>query len=71
MEVDTKPKTSVEECNVEMQKGHAGNGSPKPAILQHLSDEDLKKLEKRLRRKIDMRLLPCMILIYIMNYLDR
>lgn len=71
MEMEAKPKASIEECNTDIQKWHAGNAAPKPAVLQHLSDEDLENLEKRLRRKIDVRLLPCMILIYIMNYLDR
>lgn len=44
---------------------------PLPLILQGLSSEEFKALEKRVLRKVDMRLLPTMILIYIMNYLDR
>ncbi|OAA60311.1 Major facilitator superfamily domain, general substrate transporter [Niveomyces insectorum RCEF 264] len=42
-----------------------------PPLLQNLSDEEYQKLERRLVRKIDMRLLPPLIIIYIMNYLDR
>lgn len=42
-----------------------------PPLLRNLSPEELDECEKRLRRKIDMRLLPALILIYIMNYLDR
>ncbi|CAK7232848.1 hypothetical protein SCUCBS95973_008396 [Sporothrix curviconia] len=42
-----------------------------PPLLQDLSDEEFAALEKRLVRKIDMRLLPPLIIIYIMNYLDR
>lgn len=42
-----------------------------PEILRQYSDAELKTMEKKLLRKVDMRLLPTMILIYIMNYLDR
>ncbi|KAI8193181.1 MFS transporter prlL [Colletotrichum sp. SAR 10_65] len=44
---------------------------PLPELLRNLSEEELKDLEKKLIRKVDMRMLPTMILIYIMNYLDR
>ncbi|ODQ82552.1 hypothetical protein BABINDRAFT_159116 [Babjeviella inositovora NRRL Y-12698] len=42
-----------------------------PASLQHLSDEEIEVLEKRVRRRIDLRILPMLVLIYILNYLDR
>ncbi|KAH7316981.1 major facilitator superfamily domain-containing protein [Stachybotrys elegans] len=42
-----------------------------PKSLRRFSEEELKQLEKALLRKIDLRLLPSMIIIYIMNYLDR
>jgi hypothetical protein len=42
-----------------------------PEILQRYSDAELKVMERKLLRKVDLRLLPTMILIYIMNYLDR
>jgi len=42
-----------------------------PTLLAHLSPEELKQIEKRLVRKTDIRLLPTMTLIYILNYLDR
>ncbi|KAF3926169.1 hypothetical protein ABW21_db0204497 [Orbilia brochopaga] len=43
----------------------------KPPLLKHLSDEEIERLEVRLKRKIDLRLLPMIIIVYIMNYLDR
>ncbi|KAK6539869.1 hypothetical protein TWF694_008708 [Orbilia ellipsospora] len=43
----------------------------KPPLLKHLSDEEIEMLEVKLKRKIDLRLLPMIILVYIMNYLDR
>lgn len=42
-----------------------------PLSLRDLSPEELKACEKGLLRKLDARLMPTMILIYIMNYLDR
>ncbi|KAJ0333132.1 hypothetical protein COL922a_011009 [Colletotrichum nupharicola] len=44
---------------------------PLPELLRDLTEDELKDLEKKLIRKVDMRMLPTMILIYIMNYLDR
>ncbi|KAI1373445.1 major facilitator superfamily domain-containing protein [Hypoxylon crocopeplum] len=43
----------------------------KPPLIRDLSDEEYSILEKKLIRKMDMRLMPMVILIYIMNYLDR
>lgn len=42
-----------------------------PELVRHLAPEERARLEKALTRKIDTRLLPMLILIYIMNYLDR
>lgn len=42
-----------------------------PPLVRDLSPADRERLEKRLVRKIDFRLLPPVILMYIMNYLDR
>ncbi|CVK86163.1 related to nicotinamide mononucleotide permease [Fusarium mangiferae] len=71
MDIEKKPHASMDENESCDSKSQGQVISPKPEALQHLSDEELTALEKRLRRKIDLRLLPCMILIYIMNYLDR
>ena len=42
-----------------------------PELIRNLSPEERERLEKALTRKIDFRILPMLILIYIMNYLDR
>ncbi|XXH04002.1 hypothetical protein Hte_010411 [Hypoxylon texense] len=42
-----------------------------PEIIARLTPEQRLELETRLRRKIDRRLLPMIILMYIMNYIDR
>ncbi|KAK8041999.1 hypothetical protein PG993_006522 [Apiospora rasikravindrae] len=42
-----------------------------PPIIAVLSPEQRADLEKHLVRKIDWRLLPMIVLMYIMNYIDR
>ncbi|KFH45921.1 putative transporter -like protein [Hapsidospora chrysogenum ATCC 11550] len=46
-------------------------GLEPPEILRHLTVEERAVLEKKLRRKIDFRLLPMIIVMYILNYIDR
>ena len=42
-----------------------------PAYVANLSPEERLIAEKKLVRKIDVRLIPTIIIMYIMNYLDR
>lgn len=42
-----------------------------PAYVASLSPEERERAEKALVRKIDLRLLPMIIIMYILNYLDR
>jgi hypothetical protein len=42
-----------------------------PISIQSLTHEERIRAEKALVRKIDLRLLPAIIIMYIMNYLDR
>lgn len=42
-----------------------------PEFIRNLSPEERERLEKKLKRKIDIRLLPAIIIMYIMNYIDR
>jgi len=42
-----------------------------PASLANISPEELDMLEKKLKRKIDLRLMPAIIIMYILNYIDR
>ncbi|KAF4124312.1 DNA excision repair protein ERCC-6-like 2 [Geosmithia morbida] len=46
-------------------------GMQPPAIIIAMSPEQRKVLEKKLRLKIDLRILPMIILMYILNYIDR
>lgn len=42
-----------------------------PELVRNMSHEEREYAEKRLRRKIDARLMPMIVLMYILNYLDR
>jgi hypothetical protein len=42
-----------------------------PAYVASLSPEEREQAERALVRKIDLRLLPMLIVMYILNYLDR
>jgi len=42
-----------------------------PELVRNLSLELRQKLETSLRRKIDLRLMPMIVIMYILNYLDR
>jgi hypothetical protein len=42
-----------------------------PSGKAAMSAEDRKRIEKSLKRKLDFGMMPLIILIYILNYLDR
>ena len=42
-----------------------------PEIIRAMTPEYKLAVEKRLKRKIDGRLLPAIIIMYILNYIDR
>jgi len=44
---------------------------PIPEILQKYTKEERDQLELKLKRKIDLRLMPAIIIMYILNYIDR
>ena len=43
----------------------------KPEILQGLSDAETAALDKATTRKLDILMMPTLVLLYILNYLDR
>lgn len=54
-----------------IQCGQAIAISQLPPLLQNMTSEEREALEKRLVRRLDIRLMPMLVLIYILNYLDR
>ena len=51
--------------------GARRRGLEPPEIIARLSPEERLALELKMRRKIDFRLLPMVIVMYILNYIDR
>jgi hypothetical protein len=48
----------------------AGISHEEVAYLGQLTPEE-KVIEKKLRRRIDLLIMPLVILVYLMNYIDR
>ncbi|KAK8063091.1 tartrate transporter [Apiospora hydei] len=42
-----------------------------PESLRGMAEDELKKLEKKMVRKVDFVILPIMTVLYILNYVDR
>lgn len=42
-----------------------------PEIISNMTPEHRAAVEKRLKRKIDLRLMPTLVVMYILNYIDR
>lgn len=70
---DTKVLSAQTE-DVPPQTG-AGSGVRRglqpPEFLLNMSMAERLELETKLKRKIDLRLMPAIILMYILNYIDR
>lgn len=69
---DTDTKINSNEVEfVEYASSTPAKPGRAPAYVRNLTPEDRKRIENSLRRKVDTRLLPMIVLIYVMNYLDR
>ncbi|KAI1308599.1 major facilitator superfamily domain-containing protein [Xylaria venustula] len=71
---DAKPTKSARldtGGNVADLQQAVARGLQPPEIIMRLTPEERIALEKRLVRKIDWRLLPMIIIMYILNYIDR
>jgi len=71
---DVRDKAHDMELVDEMEKDNLDRprrGLEAPPLVAAMSNEDRNAVEKRLVRRIDTRLLPPIIVMYIMNYLDR
>lgn len=42
-----------------------------PEFIRNMTPDERRAVETKLKRKIDFRLMPMIILMYILNYLDR
>ncbi|KAH8198357.1 hypothetical protein TruAng_007454 [Truncatella angustata] len=69
-----KDQSSVVDDNastVEGQIGFSSSYRPMPESLRSLTEDEFKKLNKQLVRKIDFIILPLIGILYILNYIDR
>lgn len=64
----TKPGSLYE--NVEYA-GQNDGGLTMPASLAALNEDEYKKLGKRATLKMDCVIMPILVVMYILNYLDR
>ena len=62
---------SILASNVESLSPGQNRGVQAPEFIRQMSPEEVKKAEAALRKKIDLRLMPMIVVMYIMNYLDR
>jgi hypothetical protein len=65
------PKTKTHVSTSSTKKGKVIDDRGLPPQLRDMSPEEIAILEKKLIRKIDWRMMPTMIILQIMNYLDR
>lgn len=74
---DGKEKDAEQASIPASQNASSSNGAGRPRgmvppdIIQAMTPEHRAKVEKRLKRKIDGRILPAIIIMYILNYIDR
>jgi hypothetical protein len=64
-------KSYVDNVEVVANANKPNPSKEAPAYVAGLSPEEREAAEKALVRKIDIRLLPMIIIMYILNYLDR
>lgn len=66
----TKPSVYHVDTTADIQK-ETEPSTNRLEVAQQMSPEELMDMEKRLKRKLDLRLLACVWLIFVLNYLDR
>lgn len=68
---ETKPVAPQGSVPQEGSSEELGQRIELPALLRDYSEEELNRMKRHLVRKLDIRLMGPLILMYIMNYLDR
>ncbi|KAF1958871.1 retrograde regulation protein 2 [Byssothecium circinans] len=64
-------KNSTQKLSLEQIESITGTPNEVPEIIRHYTLDELAKLEKKLVRKIDLRSLPILIVLFLLNILDR
>lgn len=72
LDMDDKEKSAhVEDESPTRATTTRSNGMQPPDLVKAMTADDRATFEKHLVRKIDLRLMPAVVIMYIMNYLDR
>jgi MFS family permease len=71
IEIGDVDKAGVDNIEVVANADKPNAQKEAPVYVANLTPEEREKAEKALVRKIDIRLLPMVIIMYILNYLDR
>ncbi|KAF4963185.1 hypothetical protein FSARC_8763 [Fusarium sarcochroum] len=70
--MDEKRDDTLEQLeSIDQKHVRALGGISKPSSLAHLSDDDCAKLGRRATLKMDLIIMPILVVMYILNYLDR
>lgn len=66
-------RSSFDKTKAEIDLIPGADDSQKPLYAEFAArdDEWRAHMDKKLLRKVDMRMLPCLILLYTLNFLDR
>ena len=70
---ETKVATDYhdEEMSPEQRRASTHAPTDMPASLKHLDPKELEKLGRKATFKIDIVVMPCLVVMYVLNYLDR
>ena len=75
MDIKKDPESAYAEDNVSSAEGQLDVASATyrrmPESVRNLSDDEVKSLNKKLVRKVDLFVLPTIGILYILNYIDR
>lgn len=69
--ISMKKSADVEPAGTNPEAAKIRLKAEAPTYIKNLTPEERAAAEKALVRKIDIRLIPIIIIMYIMNYLDR
>lgn len=68
---NVKTSSASSQANVEEGEVSEFQYSSLPESLVHLSEGEIRQMNKKLVRKIDSTILPIIAILYILNYIDR
>jgi hypothetical protein len=71
LEKTTMAKAQIEDVLVEDERGSDESQAMMPTSLAGLSDAEFASVGRKATVKMDIMIMPCLVIMYIMNYLDR